>query len=582
MPAIEDLTPGQVLADASVAEFIKQLGLGIAEAQTALDRNSVSQMDAFTRAEEGLGDRSLLELGLLPAFYHYEHADISVSLQIRLEVGTTDEFGFGVDARFGHDRRSSGSSQEGSREEESESREETLTAQLQYRADSEGVVVVNGTQVTPTGGDPFARLRDLRQRLTSGDEIDALFLDPPETSLDISTDAPANRVVVTDRSVAFQRDLNHRGFISIRENQDTEFVLNDDVTVATTAQADLSAYAQHVNDQIRGVEGFDTYYFPPPGPERERIWSIRFANDDDQVSDEEAQQAVERFGRIVARIGAQVTLEGMTDRTGRPSYNVDLGNRRARNVRRLLVDNGVDPDNIQVIPSRGEGRAQEAGVAPDAAHDDWRAVWINTPGRTSHWIAVRGAREPLAVLADVSPDIRSTPDAGNGFVYLWSPANESLAGLQVTIEGREFGLSGAAGGGHQGGTPEAHAHNLATAINATDSLRASRLANVVHVMRATDEYTVRLYGRSGREISLTGSEGMRVTEEFSRLRTSQVESQEGKTTTVAVGVTVNHRETRQFNMTVTGNSQISARLVSVPPPEEFKTAIQLLQAERRR
>ncbi len=37
---------------------------------------------------------------------------------------------------------------------------------------------------------------------------------------------------------------------------------------------------------------------------------------------------------------------------------------------------------------------------------------------------------------------------------------------------------------------------------------------------------------------------------------------------------------RQFNMQVTGNSTISARLVSIPAPVEFLEQIRAFQAER--
>ncbi len=580
MPALEDMTPGQILADASVAEFIKQLGLGIAEAQTALDHNSVAQMEAFTRIEASLGGRSLLELGLLPAFYHYQYADISVSLQIRLEVTESDEFGFGIDARFGRNGQSASSSQESERVEESGSRMEARSARLAYRANAEGAIIVNGAQVTPTGNDPFARIRNLRERLLERDDIDAVFADPPDRSLNISTDAPSDRVVVTDRSVAFLKTPQYRGLLAIRENDATQFVLNGDTTVETTAQGGLAEYAEHVLQQIDNEEGFDAYIHPP-NPDRGYSWRIPFGHDEDFVTDDEARRFVVLLARILIATSERVTLEGMTDRTGSPAYNLDLGARRGRTIRRMLLENGVPEGQIQMITSRGEGRAADAGQQPGAQNAEWRTVWINTPDRTAYWIGVSGILEPQTVLADVSPDIRANPGQGNGFVYLWTPAPLDLSGHQVTVDGQEFGLSGAAGGGQASGAAEAYAYNLTAAINATSELRASRVGHVVHVMRATDEYAIQLYSRSQREISLTGSEGMRVTEEFSRVRTSQVESREGQRTTVSVGATLNYRESRQFGLEVTGNSQISARLASVPAPDEFKQAIQILQAERR-
>ncbi len=600
MAQIEEMTPGEVLADAKVAQFIKELGIGIAEAQTELDENSVRQMEAFTRPRDGLGGRSLLQLGLMPPFYHYEHADLSVSLQLRLQVAETDEFGFGLDARFDSDRRSSEESEASDRLEESGSRVEMRSARLTYRADSEGALVVNGTTIEPAGSDPFARIRDLREKLLEGDAVDALFADRPDRSLDISTDAPSDRVVVTDRSVAFQKTLRHRGLIVIRETEETEYVLNADTSVEPAVEGDLAAYAEQVTEAIDAEAGFEATHLPPLD-EGEPSFAYFFANDNDEdawaeplpdepgegpLPDQEPEEVMKEslvpLARILAQTGERVVVEGMTDRAGSPEYNVGLGNRRAERLREILIDNGVDPEQIEVEPSGGEDRADEAEVDENERSGEFRAAWISTPDRTDHWIRVAGAGDPPSILADVSPDLRADPGEGNGFVHLWSPGSLDLSSHQVTIEGDEFGFSGSAGGGYPSGSAEAHAYNLTNQINETDDLRASQRANVVHVMRASDEYDIQLYSRSSEEISISGSEGLRVEREFSRVRTSRVESQEGRRTTIGVGATLDMRETRQFGLTVTGNSSISARLVSVPAPDEFKAAIRAMQEERER
>ncbi|NIR58581.1 MAG: hypothetical protein GWO02_03215, partial [Gammaproteobacteria bacterium] len=75
--------------------------------------------------------------------------------------------------------------------------------------------------------------------------------------------------------------------------------------------------------------------------------------------------------------------------------------------------------------------------------------------------------------------------------------------------------------------------------------------HVVEVMRAGDTYDIKLFSATSEQVELTGSEGLTVTEQFSRTRSRQVESREGSSTAVAVGVSVDKRESRQFNMAVT-------------------------------
>ncbi|MCL1487199.1 MAG: hypothetical protein MH186_04305 [Marinobacter sp.] len=68
MPDIKEMTPGEILADSSVATFISELGKGIAAAQVDLDNNSIRQIEAFTTRRPDLGGRSLLDLGPVTRF----------------------------------------------------------------------------------------------------------------------------------------------------------------------------------------------------------------------------------------------------------------------------------------------------------------------------------------------------------------------------------------------------------------------------------------------------------------------------------------------------------------------------------
>jgi peptidoglycan-associated lipoprotein len=52
---------------------------------------------------------------------------------------------------------------------------------------------------------------------------------------------------------------------------------------------------------------------------------------------------------------ARVVLEGHADERGTPEYNLALGERRAISVRRYLMANGADADQIKVV-SFGEER----------------------------------------------------------------------------------------------------------------------------------------------------------------------------------------------------------------------------------
>lgn len=102
MPDLEEMTPGQLLADTNVATFIESLGLGIARAQRALDENSLNTAIELATVRPEFSNRSLLDLGFSPTFYHYQHADIEVSLQMTLRVERSFSLNIGLTGSVGH------------------------------------------------------------------------------------------------------------------------------------------------------------------------------------------------------------------------------------------------------------------------------------------------------------------------------------------------------------------------------------------------------------------------------------------------------------------------------------------------
>ena len=116
---------GQELLNVPLPEMVMKLGLGIAEAQRALDENSVETAKELAETtiplvlatvqtfhEDGSVsfdnmppvDVSLLQIGLLPTFYQFAEATIEVTMDIKttsstdtsIKVGTKAKGGFGM------------------------------------------------------------------------------------------------------------------------------------------------------------------------------------------------------------------------------------------------------------------------------------------------------------------------------------------------------------------------------------------------------------------------------------------------------------------------------------------------------
>lgn len=94
---------------------------------------------------------------------------------------------------------------------------------------------------------------------------------------------------------------------------------------------------------------------------------IYFNYDSDQISPE-YQELITHHGKYLAsNTDMSVRLEGHADERGSREYNVALANRRAQSVRRLVLFQGVNADQVSVI-SYGEEKPVALG------HDDesWR------------------------------------------------------------------------------------------------------------------------------------------------------------------------------------------------------------------
>jgi hypothetical protein len=101
---------GQELLNAPFPEMVRSLGIGIAEAQFALDRMSVKiaqMMSGFKQTasgeivkdeslliklEEGGRSYSLLSLGFTPTFYQY--VDTVIELKMAISMSRSSEFSF--------------------------------------------------------------------------------------------------------------------------------------------------------------------------------------------------------------------------------------------------------------------------------------------------------------------------------------------------------------------------------------------------------------------------------------------------------------------------------------------------------
>ena len=88
----------------------------------------------------------------------------------------------------------------------------------------------------------------------------------------------------------------------------------------------------------------------PPEP---RSFTLHFKFESDELTEESARLLPAVLAAVKNRSDPEVSVVGHTDTLGQAKGNVELGMKRARYVRRLLADAGLDAATIEVL-SHGE------------------------------------------------------------------------------------------------------------------------------------------------------------------------------------------------------------------------------------
>ncbi|HSF94896.1 MAG TPA: hypothetical protein VLA52_07700 [Thermohalobaculum sp.] len=88
------------LVSAPLPQIIEKLGVAIAQAQMALDQNSVQIAKELSETEVEIGNRShnLLSLGFTPTFYAFTEATVEAKLSFTMTESTEMSVNVGVQA----------------------------------------------------------------------------------------------------------------------------------------------------------------------------------------------------------------------------------------------------------------------------------------------------------------------------------------------------------------------------------------------------------------------------------------------------------------------------------------------------
>lgn len=89
--------------------------------------------------------------------------------------------------------------------------------------------------------------------------------------------------------------------------------------------------------------------------------AIHFESDSTTVVSEDIPKLDDNVGWLARYPRAVVILEGHCDQTGGADYNMELGDRRAREVKSYLIERGVSPERVIMVVSFGAKRPVDTG-----------------------------------------------------------------------------------------------------------------------------------------------------------------------------------------------------------------------------
>jgi peptidoglycan-associated lipoprotein len=106
-----------------------------------------------------------------------------------------------------------------------------------------------------------------------------------------------------------------------------------------------------------------------------KLSNIYFAYDDFSLSSQAKKTLVENAAWIISNSQTKIAIEGHCDERGTEEYNIALGERRAKSVKRYLINLGVKSGQVSTI-SYGEEMPADQGHNEEAWAKNRRGAFV--------------------------------------------------------------------------------------------------------------------------------------------------------------------------------------------------------------
>lgn len=526
---------GKILADLNVADFIGDMAMAVADAQAKLDQNSVDQSLRLGQTVLPGMTQNLLSLGLQPAFYHFQYAD----LEMHLNIYYSTAIDLGVN--FNLDRENESSNYD--LETEAVSGTATITVQ-----DGQGLPPVakvaltanSGGQLT-VGNTTYALYPQGSPSPATGEpvELGASLWQSAQESLLIAlrnnsvwtTQATGDLqgvhmqwVTVSGVTASTNRpDLYvcDKALITVRTSPqgapgDNLVIASlDSVSPAPSLELPAGSGSPHTSAEatVAGAlaeigAAIDPAFVVVTGGECNRALFFDTNEDETPQGHGTDTQPLVTLDAVAALLtaypSARVVLEGWADERSTPAYNQALSTRRAEAMKRALESRRVSPSRVD---ARGRGETTRFSTTDLTANRRVTLTFTGVPdvlvARTTHPTAAWTSATPTRTARIVSRT--SAPGANPPTPVVTFRGKDYTQGTDFTV----------------GATAESTAENLANAIraaNANTTYGAFNRGDRIYLHGPGDYALYTLFARTPTAPTLSAAGSVRVAEPFSNGR----------------------------------------------------------------
>jgi hypothetical protein len=583
-----------ILQQVDVSDIFKNLALGIAEAQQKLDDNSIAQ--AIKLAETQINGVSLLELGFAPVFYAFQYADISASINLKMALKESLEFGFGLDLQIAKNKGYSEDTHNFLSEDSySETTEEyKASRQMNFRANEKNSVKINNKFVKQSEAlEAKSRIEKFKHDIITQASVEQVYEDIQSKKLtnnnsrgvDIWMD---NGFIRLEESLHYKKDavgiLKIGSYTSanavdvngttaadgnflITTDLITTLGLADETSVLGTGQLygvskDGKVY-QYVSSAWTPI--LSTIYFPYNSDEVTMTKDLKTGPNDNSVAgyppgvvankNHSNHGLVHKVLRLIHNYDPEstITITGMTDpKGGNNPKNRSLATRRAENLKSYIFGStapvNVKIDSVTNDPGNSNLEQRYAKIELDSDYlifIDGKVTENATPAKSS-----TGPNK------FVYADVKTTEpfyklDAKYGSAVLFY--NEDQAFSEV-VE-------------HVTSKIENHSYEFKDGQHYF--LEDESIVKFTLLTNLTEEISIEHDDESSSSGTETSNSFLTSKTKNEKSILNDSVSNRSQDSSFALGASVDFRMSRQFEMSMEGNAAMSARLVAVPAPQDF-------------